>query len=109
MSDLMDSTPSLKRPLEEGVIDTTGAVLPQDSSTTQAEKLQNGTPIEVNGHHTDTPDFPQPESKRVKLDNGTESVSVDARKPDARDRQKGVALIKEELVDTTFPTSHSWI
>lgn len=92
---------SLKRPLESETEPTCSPqkILPEDSAVTKAEKAER------NGSHYGTvkneETFEEPAPKRVKI--GQSEVSADQNEPcsseikvDARDKVKGVALVKPE-------------
>lgn len=99
MADIGDSsepTSSIKRPLEQDNILPKQPVLPGDSVMTKAKKLERSGLIDTNGNHFDGTESAEPESKRVKLDNS--KAEVGSHKVDARDKVKGVALVKEEYV-----------
>jgi len=67
---------------------------PRDSAATTTEKVQSNGVAGAKAIHHDESDSGGPAAKRVKLDNGEpEAQPV---KVDARDKVKGVALVKEE-------------
>lgn len=88
---------SLKRPLDvERVDDIYSPQLdtPKDSAATTADKLQSNGVAGVNETHLEASDSRGPAAKRVKLDNG--EPEAQSLRVDARDKVKGVALVKEE-------------
>jgi hypothetical protein len=76
------------------VNDTPQPIQPKDSAATKVNGVKaigvNGT----NGVHHEASDSGEPASKRVKLDNGKPAAR--SHRVDARDKVKGVALVKEE-------------
>ena len=89
---------SLKRPLEGEQLEEAHPpqpIFPEDSAVTKAEKIErNG----ANGHAVGvaeapvTSDVSEPPPKRVKV----EEQRTEAPKVDARDKVKGIALVKPE-------------
>ncbi|TVY49802.1 tRNA-dihydrouridine(47) synthase [NAD(P)(+)] [Lachnellula occidentalis] len=101
---------SLKRPLEGQQLEEAHPpqpIFPQDSAVTKAEK------IERNGVNADTveaaeapitSEVSEPPSKRVKVEERT----AEAPTVDARDKVKGIALVKPEyLIDTDKKTTNA--
>jgi hypothetical protein len=88
---------SMKRPLDiEPAEDKNSPQLdtPQDSAATATDKVQSNGVAGAKAIHHEESDSGRPAAKRVKLDNGEpEAQPINA---DARDRVKGVALVKEE-------------
>ncbi|TVY29994.1 tRNA-dihydrouridine(47) synthase [NAD(P)(+)] [Lachnellula hyalina] len=93
----------LKRPLEGQQLEEAHPpqpIFPEDSAVTKAEKIErNG----VNANTVEAAEAPitsevsGPPSKRIKVD----EQNVEAPKVDARDKVKGIALVKPEyLIDT---------
>jgi tRNA-dihydrouridine synthase 3 len=89
---VVDTSSSSKRPLEgeqSEAVATSQQILPGDSAVTRAEKSEgNG----INGHDA-VVGSEEPVAKRVKLDDTNQQ---EAPKADARDRVKGLAMVKEE-------------
>jgi len=87
----LDPGQSLKRPLNGEQLEEAHPpqpVLPGDSTVTKSEKLErNGT---AEGEKSQL-DSNEPAAKRVKLD-----AAGDTPRVDARDKVKGVALVKPE-------------
>jgi tRNA-dihydrouridine synthase 3 len=97
IEDPSEPTSSLKRPLEQDNILLTQPILPRDLVVTKPKKVERSGLIDTNGNHFDGPESAEPESKRVKLDNS--EAELGSHKVDARDKVKGVALVKEEYVN----------
>jgi tRNA-dihydrouridine synthase 3 len=90
---------SLKRPIDhfsEEQARPSQPILPEDS-VTKAEKIErNG----VNGKAEDL-DEQEPAAKRIKMEDSIETVAgngPEGKKVDSRDKVKGIALVKTELV-----------
>jgi tRNA-dihydrouridine synthase 3 len=87
---------SLKRALDEQQVEGSNSqqsILPTDSAVTKGEKIEgHGTNgFETNEHHANGNS--EPSSKRVKTEVNGESIP---RQPDARDKVRGIALVKPE-------------
>ncbi|KAL9086617.1 MAG: hypothetical protein Q9165_007060 [Trypethelium subeluteriae] len=91
----LDSSAPLKRPLPGKTLDghhPQSEILPGDSATTQAEKLErHGPPDDVQ----DNGEFPESSAKRVKTGHELSSATGD---PNVQDRRKGVAPVKPEFL-----------
>lgn len=88
---------SLKRPLDIELLDDTSS--PQldtskDSEAVTADKIQSNGVTGPHSAHLGAFDCGGPAAKRVKLDNGESDAKSSI--ADARDKVKGVALVKEE-------------
>lgn len=91
----LEPSSSLKRPLDDVVNKPLPQpILPEDSAVTKAEKVERSGQVAVNGSQHDITDLAEPAIKRVKLENGEAHAATP--RIDARDKVKGVALIKEE-------------
>ncbi|PMD38445.1 tRNA-dihydrouridine(47) synthase [NAD(P)(+)] [Hyaloscypha variabilis F] len=99
----IDPEQSLKRPIghhSEEPIPPTQPILSEDSAVTKAEKIaRNG----VNGKGEEF-EVQEPAAKRVKMEGQVEVATqngTEDKKLDARDKVKGIALVKTEyLIDT---------
>jgi hypothetical protein len=88
---------SLKRPLDVVLADepqTPRPVQPNDPAAAEANEVKANGVNGTKGVHQETSDSREPASKRVKLDDG--KSASESQKADARDKVKGVALVKEE-------------
>jgi hypothetical protein len=91
---------SLKRPLDDEQVEHTyhqPQIQPDDSTATKVDKTERNGVNGVNGAngiHHEASDSVEPAAKRAKLDNG--EPDTQSHKVDARDKVKGVALVKEE-------------
>lgn len=97
MKDPLEPTSSLKRPLEQDNIMPTQSIIPGDSIVTTAKKAERSGLTDANGNCFDGSESTEPESKRAKLDN--RKAEIGSNKVDARDKVKGVAMVKEEYVN----------
>jgi tRNA-dihydrouridine synthase 3 len=96
----IDPEQSLKRPIgnhSEEPIAPTQPILSEDSAVTKAEKIiRNG----VNGKGEEF-EVQEPAAKRVKMEGQVEAATqngTEDKKLDARDKVKGIALVKTESV-----------
>lgn len=92
----MDPSQSLKRPLTAQQTEEAHPpqpILPKDSALTEAEKNErNG----AHGGLGEGSEEPEPVRKKAKLEGDTPETTES--KDDARDKVKGIALIKPEYV-----------
>lgn len=96
---------SLKRPLEQDKILPTEQIFAGGSPVTETKKVERNGLIDPNDNHYDGSESAEPESKRTKLDNS--KAQVGSHKVDARDKVKGVALVKEEYVKIPYMEIYS--
>lgn len=90
----------LKRPIDhfsEEQARASQPILPEDSAVTKAEKIErNGV-----SRKAEDLDEQKPAAKRVKMGDSIETVAENGpeeKKVDSRDKVKGIALVKTELV-----------
>jgi len=99
VSNPADPEQSLKRSigLVEDPPNPPQPIFPEDLAVTKAEKFErNGVTLTE-----DNLDGQEPAAKRVKMDDSMEGVvenGAEEKKVDARDKVKGIALVKTELV-----------
>ena len=86
----------LKRPLNGELLEEAQPGLAEDSAVTKAEKAKRHCADFGNIYDPEESDLFLPPTKRVKLDSGVPDDQL--RRADARDKVKGVALVKEECV-----------
>jgi len=98
---LVEPEPSLKRSIGNTAWEAalpTQPIFPEDSAVTKAEKIEknglNGTGEHLEGH--------EPAAKRVKMEDQLEAAinGAEDKKPDSRDKVKGIALVKTESVSS---------
>ena len=97
IEDQSEPTLSLKRPLKQDNLLHAQLIPLEDSVVTKVKTVERSGLADTNGSPFRESVAAEPESKRVKLDNS--QVEVGADKVDARDKVKGVALVKEEYVN----------
>jgi hypothetical protein len=100
MNDVADPSElaqSLKRPLDvEQVNDTHSphTIQPKDSAATNTNQVEANGVNGADGIHHEASHSGEPAAKRLKLENGEQEAQ--SHKVDARNKVKGVALLKEE-------------
>ena len=85
---------SLKRPLDVVAENSPQPIQPKDSAAIEVNGVNANGVNGTNRVHHEASDYGEPASKRVKLDNG--KPEAQSHRVDARDKVKGVALVKEE-------------
>ena len=100
MNDVADPSElgqSLKRPLDVIPVDDTHTpqpIQPKDSAAIKANEVKANGVAGADGIHHEASDSGEPAAKRLKLNNG--ELEKRSHKVDAKDKVKGVALVKEE-------------
>ncbi len=107
LSNLADPGQSLKRSigLVEDPPKPPQPIFPEDSAVTKAEKVERNGVTSTEGNL----DEQEPAAKRVKMEDSNEGIVKNGAKEtkvDSRDKVKGIALVKTELVLCVPRTSY---
>lgn len=99
LSNPVDPEQSLKRSigLVEDPANPPQPIFPEDSAVTKAEKVERNGVSSTEGNL----DVQEPAAKRVKMEDPKEGVvenGAEEKKVDSREKVKGIALVKTELV-----------
>jgi hypothetical protein len=97
VADPPEPAQSLKRSLDIEQGDDTHTpqlIQPKELVATEANEVRADAVNGINGVHCEASDSGEPAAKKLKLNNGEQEAQ--SHRVDARDKVKGVALVKEE-------------